>query len=250
MSDSAPSNDSPTVVLVHGAFADSSSWNGVIERLLANGVKVTAPPNPLRGISIDSAYIASVLEQTRGPVLAVGHSYGGAVITNAATGVKNVVGLVYVAAFAPEEGENLGEVEAGSRDSVLNSALVTFNYPTADGGTAVEFAIDPARIQDAFAADLPADQTAVMAATQRPAAELAFSEPSGPPAWKSLPSWAVVAIGDKAAGADVIRAEAERAGARISEVEGSHVIMISQPQVVTDVILEALATVQAPATVG
>jgi len=247
MSHPTPTRDAPTVVLVHGAFADASSWNGVIPRLLAKGVKVTAPANPLRGISIDSAYIASVLEQTPGPVLAVGHSYGGAVISNAATDAKNVVGLVYVAAFAPEEGETLGDVEAGSKDSVLNSALVALNYPTADGGTAVEFAIDPAKIREAFAADLPPEQTALLGATQRPAAELAFSERSGPPAWKRLRSWTVLATGDKAAGSDVIRAEAERAGARITEVEGSHVIMISQPQVVTDVILEALATVQTPA---
>jgi pimeloyl-ACP methyl ester carboxylesterase len=243
MFDQAPTSGSPTVVLVHGALADASSWNGVIARLLARGVKVTAPPNPLRGISIDSAYIASVLKQTPGPVLAVGHSYGGAVITNAATGAKNVVGLVYVAAAAPDEGENLGAVVAGSKDSMLNSALVPLNYPTADGGTAVEFAIDPAKIREVFAADLAAEQAALLAAIQRPVAELAFSEPSGSPAWKRLPSWAVLATGDKTAGTDVIRSMAKRAGAKITEVEGSHAIMISQPQAVTDVILEALATV-------
>jgi pimeloyl-ACP methyl ester carboxylesterase len=251
MNDNEQTSSKPTVVLVHGAYADASSWNGVVELLLARGVKVTAPANPLRGISIDSAYIASVLDQTPGPVLAVGHSYGGAVLTNAATNARNVVGLVYVAAFATEEGESLGDVEAGSKDSVLSSALLTLHYPTADGGDpGVEFVIDPARIHEVFAADLPAAQTALMAATQRPAAELAFSEPSGPPAWKNLPCWAVVATGDKAAGADVIRAEAERAGAKITEVEGSHVIMISQPQVVTDVIMEALAAVAAPAGVA
>jgi pimeloyl-ACP methyl ester carboxylesterase len=245
------SNESPTVVLVHGAFADASSWNGVIERLLARGIKVTAPANPLRGISIDSAYIASLLDQTPGPVLLVGHSYGGAVITNAATDAKNVVGLVYVAAFATEEGEALGDVEAGSKDSVLTSSLLALHYPTPNGGDpAVEYVIDPAKIRDAFAGDLPPEQTALLAATQRAAADLAFSEPSGPPAWKNLPSWTVVATGDKAAGTDVIRSEAERAGAKITEVEGSHVIMISQPQAVTDVILEALAAVQAPAAVA
>jgi pimeloyl-ACP methyl ester carboxylesterase len=207
-------------------------------------VKVTAPANPLRGISIDSAYTASLLEQTPGPVLAVGHSYGGAVITNAAEKAKNVVGLVYVAAFAPEEGETLGGVEAGSKDSVLESALVPLHYPSANGdGQKVEFAIEPAKLKDAFAADLPPDQTALLAATQRPAAEAAFSEPNGPPAWKHLPSWAVVATGDKAAGTDVIRAEAQRAGAKITELEGSHVIMISQPQAVTEVILAALSAV-------
>jgi pimeloyl-ACP methyl ester carboxylesterase len=226
--------------LVHGAFADASSWNGVIERLQAKGVAVKAPANPLGGISTDSAYIAGVFEETPGPILAVGHSYGGAVISNAATEAENVVGLVFVAAFAPEEDEALGEAAADSKDSVL----VPLHYPATNGGEpAVEFAIDPARFKDAFAADLPAEEAAVMAATQRPVAELAFSERSGPPAWKSLPSWTVVATGDKAAGADLVLSMAERAGATITEVDGSHVIMISQPQAVTDVILEARAAV-------
>ena len=140
----------PTVVLVHGAFADASSWNDVIERLQADGVQVTAPANPLRGISIDSAYIASLLEQIPGPVLAVGHSYGGAVITNAATNANNVVGLVYVAAFAPDEGESLADIESNSKDSVLLPALVELRYPTGQGSeTAVEFAIKPENLHDA-----------------------------------------------------------------------------------------------------
>ncbi len=242
----ATSNTQPalTVVLVHGAFADASSWTGVIERLHARGVSVTAPANPLRGVTSDSAYIASVFNQIPGPVLAVGHSYGGAVITNAAASAKNVVGLVYVAAFAPDAGERLGDVENNSKDSVLNAALVPLKYPTGQGGaTATEFAINPARFHDAFAADLPTAQTVVMAATQRPVSELAFSEPSGAPAWKTLPCWAVVATGDKAAGADVIRSMAQRAKATITEIAGSHVIMISQPQAVTDVILSAVAAV-------
>jgi pimeloyl-ACP methyl ester carboxylesterase len=234
----------PTVVLVHGAFADGSSWNEVIERLQAEGLQVTAPAIPLRGIAIDSAYIKSLLEQIPGPVLAVGHSYGGAVITNAATNANNVVGLVYVCAFAPDEGETLGEVESDSRDSVLSTAQVPLRYPTGEAEeTAVEFAIDPEKLHDAFAADLPEKQTAVMAATQRPVSELAFTEPNGEPAWKNLPSWAVVATGDKAAGTDVVRSMAERAGSTITEAEGSHVIMISQPQAVTDVILSAVAAV-------
>ena len=233
-----------TVVLVHGAFADSSSWNGVIERLQAAGIQVTAAPNPLRGISHDSAYVASFIKQVPGPVLAVGHSYGGAVISNAATGLSNVVGLVFVAAFAPDEGERLADVTAGSRDSVLSTAQVALQYPAPDGAeTATEFAIDPAKLHDVFAADLPEEQGAVMAATQRPVAELAFSEPNGEPAWKRLPSWAVVASGDKAAGTDIVRSRAERAGATITEVEGSHVIMVSHPQAVTDVILTAVAAV-------
>jgi pimeloyl-ACP methyl ester carboxylesterase len=240
-----------TVVLVHGAFADASSWNGVIERLQAAGMQVTAPPNPLRGIAIDSAYIAGFLAQVPGPVLAVGHSYGGAVISNAATTAANVVGLVFVAAFAPEEGERLGEVASDSRDSVLLSALAPLRYPVGDGGqTAVELAIDPAKFHDAFAADLPPQQTAVMAATQRPIAELAFSEPSGPPAWKSSPAWAVVATGDKAVGTDMVRSMAERAGATITEAEGSHAIMVSQPGTVADVIMTAAAEVNRLAAAG
>ena len=238
-------SDVPTVVLVHGAFADASSWNGVIERLRAKGISVMAPANPLRGIAADSAYAASVFEQVEGPVVVVGHSYGGAVITNAATEAKNVVGLVYVAAFAPEEGEMLGAVEDGSKDSVLNSALVPRQYPTADGGSATEFYIDPPKAREAFAGDLSDQQAALIAATQRPVAEAAFGEPNGPPAWKHLPSWAVVATGDKAAGTDVVRSMAERAGAKITEVDGSHVIMVSQPEAVTNVILDAVAAVTA-----
>jgi pimeloyl-ACP methyl ester carboxylesterase len=243
-----PNTDTATVVLVHSAFADASSWSGVITRLQGQGVPVTAPPNPLRGITEDAAYIAAVLAQIEGPVLAVGHSYGGAVITNAATNAKNVVGLVYVAAFAPDEGELLGVVESGSKDSVLNPALVPRTYPTPSGESATEFSIDPARAHDAFAGDLSAEEAALIAATQRPVAELAFSEPNGPPAWKHLPSWAVVATGDKAAGTDVTRSMAERAGAKITEVEGSHVIMVSQPEAVTNVILGALAEVTAVPT--
>jgi pimeloyl-ACP methyl ester carboxylesterase len=231
-----------TVALVHGAFADSSSWNGVIERLQSRGIRVAAVANPLRGIAIDSAYVASAFNQISGPVLAVGHSYGGAIISNAATNANNVVGLVFVAAFAPDEGERLGEVSATSKDSVLNTALVPQQYPTGSG-TAIEFAIDPAKAREAFAADLSDAQAAIIGTIQRPVAELGFSEASGPPAWKTLPSWAVVATGDKAAGTDVVRSMAERAGAVITEVDGSHVIMISQPDVVTEVIEAAIAKV-------
>ena len=235
-------SEQPTVVLVHGAWADGSSWNDVIKRLQAQGVHVTAPANPLRGISIDSAYINSYLEQIPGPVLAVGHSYGGAVLTNAATNAENVLGLVYVAAFVPDEGETLADIAGNSKDSVVTPALRPLQYPTGEGAEpAVEFRIDPAEFHDVFAADLPAEQTSLMAATQRPLSALPFEEPTGVPAWKKLPSWAVVASGDKVIGTDAVRSMAERAGAKITDVEGSHVIMMSQPQVVVDVILTALA---------
>jgi pimeloyl-ACP methyl ester carboxylesterase len=235
----------PTIVLVHGAFADASSWNGVIERLQHQGYTVVAPANPLRGVGADSAYLASVLNQVDGPVLLAGHSYGGAVITTAATDAPNVVGLVYVAAFAPDTDERLGAVSATSKDSLLGTAQVQREYPTGPGGeTAPEFLVDPARFREVFAADLPAEQAAVMAATQRPVAAAAFSDVSGPPAWKALPSWAVVATADRAAGSDLVRSMAGRAGADLVEVEGSHVIMVSQPQAVVDLIVKAARAVR------
>src|SRR5438552_9152213 len=237
----------PTIVLVHGAFADGASWSGVVERLLDGGHHVVAPANPLRGLVADSAYIASYINQIDGPTILVGHSYGGAVISNAASTAKNVLALVFVAAFAPENGETLGGAEASSKDSVLNSALVQRLYPTGgDGEAAPEFIVDPAQFHDVFASDVPEKQSAVMAATQLPIGASSFSEASGPPAWKTVPSWAVVAVGDKAAGTDVIRSMAKTANARTVEVKGSHVIMVSQPQAVTDVILEALQAVAKP----
>jgi len=237
-----------TVVLVHGAFADASSWTGVIELLQQRGHAVVAPPNPLRGLTADSAYLASVLAQIDGPVLLVGHSYAGAVISNAATAAPNVRGLVFVAAFAPAEGEVLGALAGSSRDSLLGTAQIPRRYPTGPAGqTATEFAIDPAKIHEVFAADLHQEQAAVLAATQRPVAEAAFTDPAGPPAWKTLPSWAVVATGDKAAGADVVRSNAQRAGAEIVELDGSHLIMVSRPEPVADLIGRALAAVAAVA---
>jgi pimeloyl-ACP methyl ester carboxylesterase len=235
------STPAPTVALVHGAFADSSGWIGVIQLLRAAGVSAVAVSNPLRGIAEDTAYVASALAQIPGPVLAVGHSYGGAIITNAATKAGNVVGLVYVSAFAPDEGEKLIEVEGGSTDSVLNTALVERPYPTGPAGETVgEFYIDPAKFHDVFAADLTEAQAADMAATQRPVSSLGFVEPNGPPAWKTLPSWAVVSTGDTAAGTDVVRRMAQRAGAVITEAEGSHVLFVARPKVVADVIQQAL----------
>jgi pimeloyl-ACP methyl ester carboxylesterase len=240
------SEASPTIVLVHGAFADASSWNGVIELLEQRGHTVVAPPNPLRGVTFDAAYIASFVNQIEGPVLLVAHSYGGAVITNAGSDTPNVVGLVYVAAFVPDAGETLADVEKDSKDSVINSALVARQYPTGPNGeTALEFLIDPGQVRNAFAADLSDEQVALIAATQRPIGAAAFTDATVRPAWKSLPSWAVVATGDKTVGSDVSRSMAQRAGADITEVEGSHVIMISQPQAVVDVIEKAFRSVTA-----
>ena len=229
----------PTVVLVHGAFADASSWNGVVTRLQKQGYPVVAPALGMRGLASDSAYLASLLAQIPGPVVLAGHSYGGAVISNAATGAKNVRALVVVNGFLPEQGEVLSKVESGSTDSALNPALQKFTFPTGPGTTAVELLVDPAKFPAVFGGDLPPEEGALLAATQRPIAASAFSEASGPPAWKSLPTWAVVATGDKAAGTDVTLSMAKRAGATITELAGSHLIMVSQPDAVTGVIVKA-----------
>jgi pimeloyl-ACP methyl ester carboxylesterase len=226
----------PTIVLVHGAFADGSSWSGVIQRLQIKGYAVEAPANPLRGVTSDAAYLSSVIAQIEGPVLIVGHSYGGAVISNAHA--PNAVGLVFVAAFAPDGDEVLGDVTATSEDSILMPALMQRTYPT-DDEPGVEFVVDPGRFRETFAADLPAERAAVLAASQRPIAASAFSDVCGKPAWRSLPSWAVVAAGDKAAGADLVRSMAERAGADTVELEGSHLVMVSKPQAVADHIAKA-----------
>jgi pimeloyl-ACP methyl ester carboxylesterase len=240
MSDAA----TPTVVLVHGAFADAGSWAAVTKRLVMAGVPVKAIVNPLRGITPDAAYVASAISQVPGPVLAVGHSYGGAVITNAVPQTTNVLGLVYVAAFAPDEGELLGEIVGGSKDSILLSAVQEFTFPTGDGSEpAGEAAIDPAKFREVFTADLPQLESDVLGLSQRPIALVAFGEPSGVPAWKTLPSWSVVATADKALGADAALSMAQRAGAEITEIDASHVVMISQPDAVTEVILTALKAV-------
>jgi pimeloyl-ACP methyl ester carboxylesterase len=235
----------PTIVLVHGAFADGSSWDGVIEQLQREGYRAVAPGIGLRGVIADSAYLASVVAQIDGPVLLVGHSYGGALISNVGAEVANVVGLVFVAAFAPDLDEHLGDLAADSKDSALMTALVQREYPTGEGTTAPEFMIDPERFRDVFAADLPAERTAVMAATQRPVAAAAFADACGAPGWKTLPSWAVVATNDKAAGTDLVRSLAARAGADVLEAESSHVVMISRPQAVTEHILKAARAVEA-----
>jgi pimeloyl-ACP methyl ester carboxylesterase len=237
-------DQSPTVVLVHGAFADAGSWAPVTERLVSDGVPVTAIVNPLRGVKHDAAYVASAINQIQGPVLAVGHSYGGMIITNAVPQTTNVVGLVYVAAFAPDEGETLAGIVGRSQDSVLTAAVLPKQFPV-DGGseTAVEFIIDPAKFRDVFTADLSQLQSDVYGLSQRPIAASALEDKTGHPAWKDLPSWSAVGTEDKAAGADVVRSMAQRAGAVITEIKGSHVIMISQPDAVTNVILTALKSV-------
>ena len=246
MTDATPTADAAplTVVLVHGAFADASNWAGVIPTLQAAGVDVLAPANPLRGINHDAAYIASVASQIPGPVLLVGHSYGGAVITNAGTRADNVRGLVYVAAFIPDEGETLQNLADQATDSKVLPALRPTQYPTNPGSAPdSEFIIDPASFHEIFCADLPAEQAAILAVSQRPLAGVSFGEMTQNPAWKTLPAWAIISPSDFVIGPSGERFMAERAGATITEVEASHAMMISQPQVVADVILTAVAAV-------
>src|SRR5215207_95062 len=234
----------PTVVLVHGAFADAGSWAGVVKALQAAGVTVQAPANPLRSLSGDAAYLASVANQIPGPVLLAGHSYGGAVLSTAAPQAQNVVGLVYVAAFIPDEGETIQGLAEHATDSLLGPALRPAQLPVGEGEEpGVEFYVDPAQFHQVMAADLPEEDAAVLAASQRPAGATSFGEPIGTVGWKSLPSWAAVSPNDLAVGPAGERLMAERSGAEIVEIDGSHVFMISQSQAVADLILQAVAAV-------
>jgi pimeloyl-ACP methyl ester carboxylesterase len=182
-----------------------------VDGVVGAGVPVCAIVNPLRGVKHDAAYVASVISQIDGPVLAVGHSYGGMIITNAVPQTTNVLGLVYVAAFAPDEGETLAGIVGRSQDSVLTSAVLEQQCPTGVGTeTAGEFIIDPARFRDVFTADLPQLESDVYGLSQRPIAASALGDETGHPAWKDLPVWAAVGTGDKAAGADVVLFMAHR----------------------------------------
>ncbi|MFE7933058.1 alpha/beta fold hydrolase [Streptomyces sp. NPDC057456] len=230
----------PTVVLVHGAFADAASWSGVVAELQGHGVPVIAPPNPLRGLASDAAYIASFAAQIDGPVILVGHSYGGALITVAGT-TENVVGLVYVAAYALAEGESLGELQGRFPLSTLVSNLKQWTYPVPGGDPAVEVTIAEDAFPSVFAADLPGDVTKILAAAQRPLAAAAFEETATAAAWQTKPSWALIAGADEAINPEVERFGAQRAGATIVELDGaSHAVAVSQPKAVADLILEAV----------
>ncbi|WP_067690991.1 alpha/beta fold hydrolase [Nocardia jejuensis] len=220
----------PTVVLVHGAFADPSSWNAVAQQLRDAGYTVVAPANPLRGLASDADAIADVLNGIDGPIVLAGHSYGGAVISQAAAGNPKVKALVYIAAFMPDAGENLG--------------LLTARFPTllpialrpalAEGG--IDLTIDKGLFRQFFAADLPVERTTQMAEDQHPVSATAFVSTPTAAAWRTIPSWAMVATEDQTLGPALERFEAQRAGSHTVEVAGSHVVMISHPAEVTDLI--------------
>ncbi|MBI5131948.1 MAG: alpha/beta hydrolase [Rhodopseudomonas palustris] len=228
----------PTIVLVHGAFADSSSWNGVVSILQSKGYKTVAAANPLRSVSSDARYVSDVVASIAGPVVLVGHSYGGQVISTAANGHANVKSLVYVAAFAPEAGEAVAELAGKFPGGTLGAALAP-PVKLASGG--VDLYIDQAKFREQFAHDVPAANTALMAASQRPITEAALTEKSGEPAWKSLPSYFVYGDGDKNIPAKALHFMAGRAHSKHTVVVSgaSHVVMVSEPQVVAELIEEA-----------
>ncbi|RSM53357.1 alpha/beta hydrolase [Actinoplanes sp. ATCC 53533] len=228
----------PTVVMVHGGWADSSGWNAEIRSLTERGYPVIAPANPLRGLSTDATYIRSVLQTIEGPIVLVGHSYGGAVISNAAVGVPNVKALVYVAAFAPDQGESLAQlVTRYPGTEITPDALVERPYPLDGGGT--DLYLKASIFRKAFAGDLPRATTDLMQVTQRPFSVAAFTEGSGEPAWRSVPSWYLLATQDNAIPPKAQEFMATRANAHITRVRASHVPMQSQPQATTELILKA-----------
>lgn len=229
-----------TIVLVHGAFAESASWDGVIDPLLEAGFPVIAAANPLRGLAADAAAVSDLVRSIDGPVLLVGHSYGGAVITNVDADAGEIAGLVYVAAFAPEPGESAFTLAGKFPGSTLGETLVP--VPRADGTTDLTIALD--RFHEQFAADVPAAVTARMGATQRPITQEALVEPSGDrPLWRELPSWFVIGAEDRNIPAALQRYMAERAGAQdVLEIPGaSHAVAVSEPRVTANVIVEAAA---------
>jgi len=246
----------PTIVLLHGSFADASGFGAVIERLQANGYRTIAPPNPLRTLLSDAAYVRSVLDTIDGPIVVVGHSYGGMVMTNAATGHPGVQALVYLNAFAPAAGEAANDLAYKFPGSMLTPPNLTVRpHPSADPTQSGQEAyINDDVFREAFAADVEPNMAAVMAATQRPIDLACLQQPSGAPAWEAVPSWFVIGTDDHTIPPELHRFMAARAGAvRTLELPASHVVMMSKVDEVVDVIVEAaVAVVDAtePVTIG
>ena len=225
----------PTIVLIHGAFTDASSWRPVHDRLTQDGYTVLAPPNPLRGIPYDASHTASLIDQIEGPVVLVGHSYGGAVITVAGNSDK-VAGLVYVAAVVCDEGESVKDLQG--RFPGLDSGSLFRPTELRDGS--VEISIDPVQFPDVFASDLPAEDAAFMAMSQRPVSATAFDDPATAAAWRTRPSWAVFGTADRPVHPELQRFQYARAGSTVTEVDGaSHLVMLSRPEIVAGVIGQA-----------
>ncbi|MGY1650280.1 alpha/beta fold hydrolase [Geodermatophilus sp. SYSU D01119] len=230
----------PTVVLVHGAFADSSSWNGVVARLRRDGHPVLAVANPLRSLSGDAELLRAVLDGVDGPVVLAGHSYGGSVMSEAAEGHPRVRALVYVASFLLEEGESTGELAGRFPGNELGSALRPVPVPGPDGQPVDDLYIEQERFGPVFAADVPADVAELMAVTQRPIIGDALADKATRAAWRTIPSWTLVTRQDLAVPAEAQRFMAERAGSHVVEVDASHAVTVSQPDAVAELIEEAV----------
>jgi len=229
----------PTIVLVHGAFAESAGWEGVIAELRRRGYTAIAVPNPLRGLEPDAAYVRSIIDNTPGPVVVAGHSYGGAVMTVAADGADNVKALVYVASFNLDVGESAGEMAAKFPGGELGTVLDPKPYPLANGETGNDLYIQRDRFHGAFAADVDPEVAELMAVTQRPIAATALEDKATKAAWKTIPSWTLVATQDLAIPPASMRFMAERAGSTTVEVDASHAVYVSQPTIVADLIDDA-----------
>jgi pimeloyl-ACP methyl ester carboxylesterase len=231
----------PTIVLVHGDWADASSWTDVVGRLQHKGFTVVAPPNLLRGPATDAPYLASYLRSIPGPVVLVAHSYGGFVATDAATGNANVKALVYIDAFAPDEGETAGELVARGHSCVSGDALDAVPY---DGGVDLYLRwganLSYPGYMECFANGVDRNEAAVLAATQRPASLAQFTEPSGPPAWKTIPSWSLIGTEDRVIPPALQEEMSARAGAHITRLKTGHLSLITHPAEVTKVILAAV----------
>jgi pimeloyl-ACP methyl ester carboxylesterase len=233
-------DNAPTVVLVHGAFADGSSFARLVPELLDDGLQVLVPAVPNRSLLGDAAYIASVVRQIEGPVVLVGHSYGGAVITVAGM-EENVKALVFVSAYALEEGESLAELQGRFPDSLLASGLVYTTYPIAGSAeTGTDVSVDPGKFREIFAGDVDEDLARVLAVSQRPLAAVAFGEKAPAAAWKTKPCWASVSVKDHTINPDVERFGYQRAGITPVEIDSSHLAMLSHPKEVADLIREAV----------
>ena len=242
-----PGHTKPTIVLVHGAWADASGFAAEIRALRERGFRAIGFANPLRGLAADARYLADFLRSLTGPVVLVGHSYGGAVISAAATRNDHVTALVFFNGWMPDEGESIAQIFEGADGSLVGPAIRPLPFSGPDGSEGgQDLYLDLEQFHAAFAADVDRDTADVMAATQRPWSGAGFYEPSGPPAWKTVPSWYLLCTEDQAIPAATQRFMAERASARIREVAASHASMVSQPEAATRIILEA-AGAAAPA---
>ena len=232
---------SPTVVLVHGAFADASGFAGVIRELSTAGLTVVAPPNPLRSLAFDAAAVRSVVSAIDAPVVLVGHSYGGAVITQASAGLDNVTGLVYLAAFGLDEGESCGGVQQPFSPSLLATTSYPTGYDAAGAPNGPDLYIGRERFRETFCADVPVDVAEVMFATQRPLSLAALTENATAAGWKTIPYWYLLSERDNAIPPDAERFMAERMGATTESIAGSHTAFIAQPVAVAAFIADAVA---------